>query len=70
MMRTGSCPVDFNRFRSHTENLLIDVKQLSENYMVEMIKNCLHVHIKLLINSLIPYMNVTASLSVCTEGIR
>ena len=66
MLRIGSCPADFNRF----ENVLIDVKQLSENYMVEMIKNCLHVHIKLLINSLIPYINVTVSLSVCTEGIR
>ena len=66
MMRTGSSPADFNRFK----NVLIDVKQLSENYRVEMIKNCLHVHIKLLINSLIPYINVTASLSVCTEGIR
>ena len=66
MLRIGSCPADFNRFK----NVLIDVKQLSENYMVEMIKNCLHVHIKLLINSLIPYINVTASLSVCTEGTR
>ncbi len=63
MLRICFCPSDINRLK----NVLIDVKQLSENYMVEMIKNCLHVHTKLQINSLIPYIKVTESLSDCKD---